>query len=185
MSAKVIPLRRAERAPASSGEPDPVGEAAPFDDLFRQHAPYIGRVCMRLLGDAAEAEDTLQDTFVAAIRGAHTLEHLSGVRSWLTKIAVRECIRRIRWRKARRFVGLDFNRADLSMPGAGPDEQALLRQLFVVLEGVPARDRVCWGLRYLHGERIATIAEYCGCSIATVKRRIASTQLTIEEALGS
>lgn len=186
MTAKVIPLPRSgSDRPAREPEPSAPGEKPRFDELFRRHAAYIGRLCVRLVGDPAEAEDIVQDTFVAAIRGAHTLEDLSGVRSWLTKIAVRECIRRMRLRRARRFIGLDSTDAKISMPGASPDQQALLKQLFAVLDRVPAKDRVCWGLRYLHGERIAAIAEYCNCSVATVKRRITSTQLTIEEALGT
>jgi RNA polymerase sigma-70 factor (ECF subfamily) len=48
--------------------------------------------------------------------------------------------------------------------------------MYRVLETVRAEDRLAWLLRHVEGERLQDIALACGCSLATVKRRVASAQ---------
>ena len=56
--------------------------------------------------------------------------------------------------------------------GNGIEDEVLLKQLFARLDLVAPKDRVAWSLRYLNGESLEGVAQACGCSLATVKRRI-------------
>ncbi len=82
----------------------PAAAGVKLVDSFREHERYLWGLCYRLTGDAAEAEDLVQDTFVRAMERppARTDEPW---RPWLTRVAVnlgRDALRR---RRRRAYVG--------------------------------------------------------------------------------
>src|SRR5687767_352368 len=107
MVGRVIPLRRAARSPidppADRSEPasTPALRApAPFDfdNAFETYAPYIASIALRMIGRDADVEDIVQDVFVSALRGRHTLRDPSGIRPWLATITVNVTRRYLRRR---------------------------------------------------------------------------------------
>ena len=49
------------------------------------------------------------------------------------------------------------------------------------LQTVPPDDRIAWTLRHVERHRLEAVAELCGCSLATVKRRILRAQRFLVE----
>jgi RNA polymerase sigma-70 factor (ECF subfamily) len=91
----------------------------------------------------------------------------------------------LRKRKLRAFVGLDSGAAlELRDRGISPERRALLSRVYQVLEQIPVEHRLAWTLRYVEGEKLEEVAERCGCSLATAKRRIAAAQSRLESELG-
>ena len=56
--------------------------------------------------------------------------------------------------------------------------------LYSVLNRIPAGPRAAWVLRYLLDEPLDRVAEMCGCSLATAKRRIAAAERLLAPVLG-
>ena len=78
-------------------------EGRPRDALAlcaREHGGAVGRFCMALLGDQAEAEEVLQEALLAAYDGFGELRG-EAVRPWLFGIARRMCARRLAKRTRR------------------------------------------------------------------------------------
>jgi RNA polymerase sigma-70 factor (ECF subfamily) len=154
------------------------------DQVFRRYAAYVAATAHRLLGHDEEVDDTVQEVFVVAVRSIHKLRDPEAVRGWLACIAVRVVRRRLRWRRAKRMVGIESgSRPDLVDQSASPEHRTLLLQVFRTLDRLPANDRIAWSLRYLQGERLEDVARQCGCSLATAKRRIAAASRVMEEVL--
>ncbi len=63
--------------------------AASIGTSVVEHRPYLMRLARRRLRDAALAEDVVQDTLVAALRGAERFEGRASARTWLTGILLR------------------------------------------------------------------------------------------------
>lgn len=63
--------------------------AASIGTSVAEHRPYLVRFARRRLRDAALAEDVVQDTLVAALRGAERFEGRASLRTWLTGILLR------------------------------------------------------------------------------------------------
>jgi RNA polymerase sigma-70 factor (ECF subfamily) len=162
------------------------GERGSFlDDVYRRYCRYVGAVILRLGGRRDEIEDLIQDVFVEASRGIRELREPDAVKGWLATIAVRLVRRRLRWRRLRRFLGLDGG-ADYSHlvdPAASPVDKLLLRSVYRVLDELAVDDRVAFSLHVIEGETVEEIARLCGCSLATAKRRIARAQREIEQRL--
>ncbi|MFC1611979.1 RNA polymerase sigma factor, partial [Myxococcota bacterium] len=77
------------------------GELQAFAQLYRQHVQKTYRACCAMVGDPAEAEDLLQDTFVLAFRKIHTFDNTSQFSTWLYGIALRLAANQRRSRRRR------------------------------------------------------------------------------------
>jgi RNA polymerase sigma-70 factor (ECF subfamily) len=70
------------------------------DEAFRELTdPYRRELqlhCYRILGSVQDAEDTLQETLLAAWRGLGQFEERASMRTWLYKIATNRCLNALR-----------------------------------------------------------------------------------------
>lgn len=80
--------------------PEPI-EAAEFSSLYRAYRPRLFHICLRILKDPLEAEDTCQEVFIKAIRAWDAFEGRSKLGTWITSICLNECRTRLRLRKYR------------------------------------------------------------------------------------
>jgi RNA polymerase sigma-70 factor (ECF subfamily) len=163
---------------------EPPVESLDLDTLFRRYSSYVAAVAHRLLGRDDDVDDTVQEVFLAAVRGLRSVRDPQAVKSWLACIAVRVARRKLRKRRVRSFFGLDdpATYGRVTDPGASPEQRALLERVYRVLDEMPTGDRIAWSLRYVEGEPLESVATMAGCSLATAKRRIRAASRTIEEA---
>jgi RNA polymerase sigma-70 factor (ECF subfamily) len=153
------------------------GERAAQAALYDRHAAAVlGRVT-RLLGQRAEAEDVTQEAFVTALGSLARLREPAQFAAWLTQIAVRLVHRRFRRQRLLRRLGFGASVRDASLEllatDADPEIQAQLSRVDQVVRGLDAAHRLAWLLRAVEGCPLAEVAEQCGCSLATAKRRVA------------
>jgi RNA polymerase sigma-70 factor (ECF subfamily) len=152
--------------------------------LYHRHARTVTRVVLRVLGRSSDAEDVVQDAFIVAFAGLRDLRDEDAFAGWLLQIAVRKVYRRFRRLKLLRALGLDRGEDDANLaqqvdPRANPETRAALGEVVRLLERLSAEDRVAWVLRRVEGEPLDVVAAACGCSRATVKRRIARADAVI------
>lgn len=82
------------------------GDVEAFATLVEAHQRRLFRLCERLLGDADEARDAVQEVFLRAFRKAGDFRPRGQVYTWLYRIAVNHCLNRLRRRRLARFVRL-------------------------------------------------------------------------------
>jgi len=157
--------------------------------LYRRHATYLLAIAARLLGNRNEGEEVVQDTFVTAFEQLSTLREPAALRGWLAQIAVSQVRRRMRRGRLMRVLGLDRGADDatlaaLASPGSNPDQRAELALIDRAMRGMNANVRIAWMLRMVEGLELAEVASACGCSLATVKRRIAAADSVVRTHIG-
>jgi RNA polymerase sigma-70 factor (ECF subfamily) len=140
---------------------------------------------MRILGRESEVEDLVQDVFATAVRGLRRRRNHAEIKRWLATVAVRRSIRRLRLLALWSWMDLDEEPQweRIADPDVAPDERRLIAHVYRALDRLPIRDRVAWVLRHVEGESLQQVAELCGCSLATVKRRIARAQSRISASI--
>lgn len=150
---------------------------------FRRYAPYVAKIGLRVLGRRDELDDFVQDVFVTVHRKLDSLRDAEALKHWLATLAVHEATRRLRRRKLRALLGMGSapDYSDAADVSASPEQRALLAQVFLALEALPADEHVAWSLRYIEGETMERVAELCACSLSTAKRRVASAEKVLEK----
>jgi RNA polymerase sigma-70 factor, ECF subfamily len=156
-----------------------------LEEAFKQYAPHVAAIGFRILGSRDQMQDLVQDVFLKAHDWIARIDDPRALKSWLTTVTVREARMRLRLRRVRAFLHLadNHNYASVASATASPAERALATEIYRILDGVPVNARVAWTLRYVEGLTLPEIAEHCGCSLATVKRRVAEVHRIVLEAL--
>jgi RNA polymerase sigma-70 factor (ECF subfamily) len=109
------------------------GDAEAFRALVERHSRYLFGVAHRLTGNAQDAQDVVQETWLKVHMQLRRFEARSDVRTWLTRIAVNCSIDHIR---ARRHRETAHDPADLEYGPIGKPQ----------IESLPAPDRLLLGV---------------------------------------
>jgi RNA polymerase sigma-70 factor (ECF subfamily) len=157
--------------------------------LYRRYVKVVWSTALHMVGNRADAQDVVQDTFVEALRDLAALRQHAALRPWLLRISVHQAHRRFRRRKLFRRLGLDRSIDDASLeeslhPGATAEQHLELRAVDRALQSASVGERFAWILRYVEGHSLEEVAAACGCSLATAKRRLAGAQQLVKAALG-
>jgi RNA polymerase sigma-70 factor, ECF subfamily len=173
-------IARPRAAPVGAGAR--AAEPPALAELFRRYARYVATIGLRLLGRDDELDDLVQDVFIEAHRGLHQLRDLDAAKGWLARITVRRAVRRLRRQKVRAFFSLEALGAEAPVVADGaasPEERAYVSATYRRLEALPVPQRIVWLLRHVEGETLDSIAALCGCSKATVQRRLRAARQTL------
>ncbi len=160
------------------------GSEAAFEALVRRHGPMVLGVCRRMLGDAHDAEDAFQATFLVLVRRAASVQPREQVGHWLYGVAYRTAL------KARAMAGrhraVERQVKEMARPPAEPDHdwhdlQPLLDR---ELAGLPEKYRVALVLCNLGGKSKREAARHLGVPEGTVSSRVARGRELLRQRLG-
>ncbi len=151
---------------------------------YTAYSRLVAHIGTRILGRHDEIDDLVQDVFVEAARWLPRIENRALLKHWLITVTVREARRRLRKRGLGALLGADDGDfRHVTDQAAASAQKGVLRDVYRVLDQVAADDRKAWALRYIEGESLVRVAEITGCSLATVKRRVARAHSKVLEAL--
>ena len=108
-----------------------VGDAAAFGKLFASHEPAVARVCRRMLGPGAAAEDAASEVFLRARRALDDFDATRPFRPWLLGIAGHYCIDQLRRRatETKLFEPRDFSSDGVADPSTTRAPARLARMI--------------------------------------------------------
>lgn len=162
------------------------GDQEAFARLVTRYERQVYNLAYRMLGNAEDAEDATQETFLRAYMALPSFEMGRKFSSWLLSIAANFCVDCLR---RRRFAWLSLQ--DLSFRLASPAEEAdrtVLRQeeasqVQRLLNRLPEKYRLVVILRYWYDFSYEEIASTTGLSLATVKTRLHRARCMLARAL--
>ena len=174
-------IRRAQR-----------GDAAAFEDLYRQHSRRVYGLCLRMVSDPFEAEDLAQEAFLQLFRKIHTFRGESAFSSWLHRLTANVVLMSFRKKKAH-LTSLDeicrvndddsgqkmeIGEADLRL--AGMFDRVNLQS---AIESLPEGYKRMFLLHDLHGYEHNEIAEILACSVGNSKSQVHKARKRLREVL--
>ncbi|HKX32772.1 MAG TPA: sigma-70 family RNA polymerase sigma factor [Blastocatellia bacterium] len=176
-----------------------VGEMGAFDQLVAEYQALVYALALRVLGDAEDARDATQETFLKVYRHFARFRGEASLKTWICRIAINQARSTERWWRRRRRsettsldTVVDRDEGERLNPGAylasaaATPEAAILsrereRQLELALTKLKRDFRIAVILRDIEGLAYDEIAYVTGVSIGTVKSRIARGREMLRE----
>lgn len=160
------------------------GDRGAFEGIVRCHQDQIYRLSLRMLGDAWDAEEAAQDTFVQAWRRLGGFRAEASLSTWLYRIATNRCLNMLRARPPVEPVGGPEVGAV-----EGPDHIVEVRSevasLRVAIRELSTDQRAVLLLRESEGCSYAEIGAILGISVAAVKSRLHRARVCLIDAMAA
>jgi len=165
------------------------GDLAAFEDVYRQHGRRLYNLALRMLGQAAEAEDALQDVFLQAFRKLGSFKGDSALGTWLYRLAMNLCLDRLRSRRTHE------DRATEGLEAAGQDairerdpvvEMAVNRlDLERAMAQLPDGYRAAFVLHDVEGFEHREVGAILGISEGTSKSQVHKARMRLRQLLST
>ena len=162
------------------------GDREAFRALFERHKDKVYAIALRYSGDANEAMDIAQDTFVKLFSAVGSFRGQANFETWLYRMVVNSCLDRKRksWRSLPLAGELA---AALRAPGRSAVEELLRTELHGQVQeavaALPPDLRIAVVLRYTEGLSYEQMAEVLGCPGGTVASRLSRAHGILERRL--
>jgi len=188
------------------------GDEEAFRHLVDRHRRELHVHCYRILGSIEDAEDQVQETFLAAWHGITGFEARASVRGWLFRIATNRCLDALRAARRRPALpaapppGLpeptssseviwlqpypDVLLEDLPEPAPGPEarfqaREAISLAFVTALQLLPPRQRAVLVLRDVLGFRSKEVAVMLESSEDSVSSALKHARATLHRRIPS
>ncbi|MBB6144045.1 RNA polymerase sigma-70 factor (ECF subfamily) [Silvibacterium bohemicum] len=184
------------RNPPIAGEAEAIqaaqgGDARAFETLYALHKRRVYSLCLRMLGNVAEAEDLTQEAFLQLYRKIATFRGDSAFSTWLHRLAVNVVLMHLR-KKGLPQVSLeetlepsqedgprkDIGARDLMLSGS-IDRVTLER----AVENLPPGYRLVFVLHDVEGYEHNEIADMLACSIGNSKSQLHKARMKLRDLL--
>lgn len=177
------------------------GDATALEGLIERHGSRVYRVAFQITRNEADAQEVVQDVFLAVFRKIRTFQRRAALGSWLYRVATNTALLKRRSRRTDREVPLepqlpsfltDGHRAGdpayLNADWSQTPEAELLSQetreiLQRTVDGLPDTYRAVLILRDIEGLSNEEVAEAVGESVAAVKSRLHRARMVLREEL--
>ena len=166
------------------------GDQAAFTQLVETYQTAIYNLCYRMLGDAGEAEESAQESFLRAYTRLGSYDPARPFKTWLFSIASHYCIDRLR---KRRLIWLSIEDEALAPhpalhePNPGPEEMTVRREQRELIQSMLAKlspeDRNVVVMRYWQDLSYEEIAEATSTTVSAVKSRLHRARGSVSEML--
>ncbi len=167
-----------------------LGDRDAFALIVDRHGPALLRYAGNLLHRSDQAEDCVQDAFLAAWRGLPSFRGDSTLRTWLFTLARHAAFARLRrWPNAgsRPFIPVEEVQDRLRDLREDPErssvESALREALELALQLLPPRQRTAWLLREVEGLSYEEVASVLGTTSTAVRGLLERSRTTLATTL--
>lgn len=161
------------------------GNAQAFVQLIEIYQRSVYNLCYRMLGNAEDAEDAAQETFLRAFHSLRKFDQQRSFVTWLLAIAAHYCIDQIRKRKMTVFSLDDNPNLEFASPDPFPEAAISLREdqqrLQQLLKTLSETDRAAIVLYYWYDFSYEEIAQSLSLTVSAVKSRLHRARRTLAQ----
>src|SRR4030067_3195777 len=161
------------------------GNQEAFTQLVETYQRPVFNLCYRMLGDASEAEDASQETFLRVYKNIKNYHHKRPFSPWLLSIAAHHCIDQLRKRRMVVVSMDDLPYLDPPDSSPGPEATFYLREnqkkVEDLLKSLNPHDRAAVVMYYWYDFSYDEIAHSLSLTVSAVKSRLHRARLTLAQ----
>jgi RNA polymerase sigma-70 factor (ECF subfamily) len=163
------------------------GDAAAFEELYRQYSSRLFSLTCRMAGSPQEAEDLLQEVFLHAYRKLGSFRGESSLATWLYRLGMNQCLDHLRGRQAKMSQATESLDEEGAAEPAAPAPATPAAVSRVDLERAIARlpdgCRAAFLLHDVEGFEHQEVASILGVSEGTSKSQVHKARLKLRAML--
>jgi len=164
------------------------GDLAAFETIYRTHSGRLYSVACRVLGNPTDAEDLLQEIFLAAHRKLESFRGDSALGTWLYRLAMNLCLDHLRSRAARSGQLTDSLDEEYGLDDAGSrrlaERTVAKMDLERALAQLPDGCRTAFVLHDVEGLEHREVGEVLGIAEGTSKSQVHKARMRLRAMLG-
>lgn len=158
-----------------------------FEAVVAAHQGEVYRYLLRATGQATEADDLSQETFLRAYRAYRTLPPEANVRAWLFAIATNLYRNQFRAATRQRRAHAAVRAASSDADPGGPEGEAVFKEARALVEAsinrLPPKQRLAFVMRKVHDLDYAAIGQSLGCSAESARAHVFQALRKIRQSL--
>jgi RNA polymerase sigma-70 factor, ECF subfamily len=143
------------------------------------------RLARAILGTTEEAEDAVQEAFIAAWRALPTLHDPERFDAWFSRIVVNACRMAMRRRPHVTVIPIDDVAADRMDETASVERLVDVEALHRALDTLSFQERAILALRYLEDRPLASVAAILEIPVGTAKWRLSEARASLRRAMAA
>ena len=158
------------------------GDQKSFFELYRLYSKSMLNTSCRILNNTEDAEDALQESFIAAFHSLHQYQYRSAFGAWLKKIVVNHSLNALKRKRKKTLIELD----DSTLNKSEPDNEEFnfkIEQVLGAMKKLPEGYRIIFSLYLLEGYEHKEIGEMLGVSTSTSLTQYHRAKLKLRELL--
>ncbi len=155
-----------------------------FVALMERFRQRVWRICYRLMGNEADAQDAAQEVFVRLFLHRARFDGRSKYATWVHSIAVRTCLTLRRGRGRRLRHEKTATPEQLATPGARAGTDRLSLDATTILESLDEVDRALLILKYAESYSYEELAEIFDLSVSACKMRVSRARERVQQRHG-
>jgi len=163
------------------------GDSTAVEHFVQTYQQDIYRLALSILDDPDEADESTQETLLAALRGLESFHGASGLKTWLFSITVNVSCNRLQKRKRRERLTQILNGILLRTPPPSVEEKAIQNEsneaLWRAIHSMNEKHRIPIVLRYYHEMSVAEIAAILQIPEGTVHSRLNTARKLLHDVL--
>ena len=145
------------------------GERKAQFQLYKLYNRQMFSICVRMLGQRDEAEDALQEAFVAAFKSIEQFKHESTFGAWLKRIVVNKCINAVNRKNRSIWISIDDDSMDIAEEETEEPLSIEPEQLNDAVKNLPEGCRMVFTLYAFENFPHAEVAQMLNISVGTSK----------------
>ncbi len=144
------------------------GDSASFQEFYNTHKKGLIRACWYFLGNDAEVEDMVQETFIKALKNLKKFRFECSLATWLNHIAVNLCRDLLEKKKKNLPFSVDFFSTRPSIEQKTPYPEETLKLLREEIQKLEGKDKELITLREIKGLSYEAIANRLKMPVGSV-----------------
>lgn len=141
--------------------------------IIDSYADMLFRICFVMLGNEADCEDAVQETFISYLQKAPVFEDSEHQKAWLITTAKNKCRDMLRFRSRHKQTDIEY----LKELSSDPSDSGILEALMSLPENI----RLVLTLYYVEGYRVEDIARIIQRTPSAVKMRLQKGRKLLEK----
>ena len=163
------------------------GDMFAFEETYNRHHRRVYAICLRMLQNAAEAEDLTQDVFIQLYRKIGSFRGDSAFTTWLHRLTVNQVLMHFRKRTVKFEKTTEEGETPVQIVGGteNPGKMPIVDKIALenAIEQLPNGYRNVFVLHDIEGYEHEEVARILGCSVGTSKSQLHKARLKLRKLL--